>query len=121
MSSPVAGAALDGSAPTLCALIRTFDCEPGADCQQGAAESVNLPDFIKIDFRGKTISTTGDGDQPKVTTIRHLEQGDDGIILQGLEETRAWSMVIAKKTGRMTATVSGHQVAFAVFGACTPF
>lgn len=43
------------------------------------------------------------------------------MILQGVEGGRAWSMVIGKETGKMSATVADDQVGFVVFGACTPF
>jgi hypothetical protein len=46
---------------------------------------------------------------------------DGNMILQGVEGRRAWSMVITKETGKMTATVSDHQFGFVVFGAYIPF
>jgi hypothetical protein len=43
------------------------------------------------------------------------------LSLQGPEGGRAWSLIIAKKTGKMSATVSDDQVGFVIFGAWTPF
>jgi hypothetical protein len=48
----------DGSVPLICALIEVMDCEPGADCQRGAPESVNLPPFVRLNFTEKMLSTT---------------------------------------------------------------
>ena len=48
----------DGSVPLICALIEVMDCEPGADCQCGAPESVNLPPFVRLNFTEKMLSTT---------------------------------------------------------------
>jgi hypothetical protein len=116
-----AAASFDGSVPLICALIEVMDCEPGADCQRGAPESVNLPQFIKLNFTEKTLSTTEAAQSQQSTPIKHVEQFDSSMILQGVEGGRAWSMIIAKETGKMSATVADDQVGFVVFGACTPF
>jgi hypothetical protein len=117
----LAAAAYDGSVPLLCAVIEVFDCQPGGDCQRGTAESVNLPQFVKVDVAEKTLSTPEQGERKSVTPITHVERVDGNMILQGVEGSRAWSMVIAKETGKISATVSDHQVGFVVFGACIPF
>ena len=118
---PLAAAAYDGSVPLLCAVIEVFDCQAGADCQHGMAESVNLPQFVKVNFAEKTLSTPEQGEHTRVTPMTRVDSADGNMILQGVEGSRAWSMVITKDTGKMTATVSDHQVGFVVFGACLPF
>jgi hypothetical protein len=116
-----AAAPYDGSVALICALIEVVDCAPMADCQRGAPESVNLPQFIKLNFTENTLSTTEAAQKKQATPIKHIEQFDSGMILQGAEGGRAWSMVIAKETGKMSAAVADDQVGFVVFGACTPF
>jgi hypothetical protein len=116
-----AAATYDGSVPLICALIEVMDCEPGADCQRGAPESVNLPQFIKLNFTEKTLSTTEAAQKQQSTPIKNIEQFDSRMILQGVEGGRAWSLIIAKETGKMSAAVTDDQVGFVVFGACTPF
>jgi hypothetical protein len=116
-----AAAIYDGSVPLICALIEVMDCEPGADCQRGAPESVNLPQFIKLNFTEKTLSTTEAAQRQQSTPIKNIEQFDSRMILQGVEGGRAWSLIIAKETGKMSATVADDQVGFVIFGACTPF
>jgi hypothetical protein len=111
----------DGSVPLICALIEVMDCEPGADCQRGAPESVNLPQFIKLNFTEKMLSTTEAAQRQRSTPIKNIEQFDSSMILQGVEGGRAWSMIIAKETGKMSGTIADDQVGFVVFGACTPF
>jgi hypothetical protein len=61
------------------------------------------------------------GESKNVTPIKNVELVDGNIVLQGVEGSRAWSMVIAKETGKISATVSDNQVGFVVFGACIPF
>jgi hypothetical protein len=117
----LAAASYDGSVPLLCAVIEVFDCQGGGECQRGTAESVNLPQFLKINVQDKTLTTTGEGESKRSTPIKHLERTDDSLILQGVEGSRAWSMIIAKETGKTSATVSDDHVGFVVFGACTPY
>jgi hypothetical protein len=116
----LAEAAYDGSVPLLCAVIEVFDCQAGGDCQHGMAESVNLPQFVKVNFAEKTLSTPEQGERTSVTAMTRIDSVDGNMILQGVEGSRAWSMVITKETGKMTATVSDQQVGFVVFGACIP-
>jgi hypothetical protein len=116
-----AAAPYDSSVPLICALTEVMDCEPRVDCQRGTPESVNLPPFIKLDFSKKTLSTTEATQKKDMTPINTIEQSDIHLILQGVDGHRAWSMVIAKDSGKMSATVADHQAGFIVFGACTPF
>ena len=116
-----AAATYDGSVPLICALIEVMDCASGADCQRGAPDSVNLPQFVKLNFTEKMLSTTEAAQKQQTTPIKQLEQFDASMILQGVEGSRAWSMVIAKETGKMSATVADDQAGFVIFGACTPF
>ena len=48
----------DGSQPVICAVTETHECGEGVECERGLAESINLPQFILIDFKKKTISGT---------------------------------------------------------------
>src|SRR5215831_1104907 len=109
---PLLAAAYDGSVPLLCAVIEVFDCQVASDCQRGTADSVNLPQFLKIDVKEKTLSTTEAGEGKRVTSIKNFERVEGNMILQGAEGGRAWSMVIATETGKVSASVSDNQVGF---------
>jgi hypothetical protein len=82
---------------------------------------VNLPQFIKLNFTEKTLSTTEAAQRQQSTAMKDIEQFDSRMILQGVEGGRAWSMVIAKDTGKISGTVADDQAGFIIFGACTPF
>ena len=47
----IAASDVDGSKLMLCAAIETFECGTGVECQHGTAQSINLPQFLKIDFK----------------------------------------------------------------------
>ena len=119
--SAVLAAQYDGSVPLLCAVLEVRECEAGAECQWGDAESVNLPPFVKIDAPQKVLSTTEAAAEQRTTRIRHVEQLDGQLTLQGGEGGRAWSLIIAQDTGKLTATITDDRVGFVIFGACTPF
>lgn len=110
----------DGSAPLLCALVETFECGDVENCQQGTAQDVNIPQFLRIDFKKKMISGNRVGVEKRTTKIDNMAKHDGRLILQGAQEGMGWSIMIKESTGKMTLTASGDEVGFVVFGACTP-
>ncbi len=109
----------DGSKPLLFAVIETVECTPGSECLRGTAESVGIPQFLKINFEGKTISSTPESGTIRTTKIKNLERIEGKLILQGVQNGKAWNMVINEATGKVTMSASDEQAGFVVFGACT--
>ncbi len=114
----LAAADFDGSKPLLCATIETFECGSGIECQRGTAQSVNLPQFLVIDFKDKKISGTRESGEVLTTKIENMERSEGKLVLQGTENNKGWNMLINEATGKMTITASDDQVGFVVFGAC---
>jgi len=114
----IAAADFDGSKPLLCATIETFECGSDIECQRGTAQSINLPQFLKIDFKEKKISGIRESGEVLTTEIENMERSDGKLVLQGTQNNKGWSMLINEATGKMTITVSDDQVGFMVFGAC---
>jgi hypothetical protein len=114
----IAAADFDGSRPLLCATIETFECGSDIECQRGTAQSINLPQFLKIDFKEKKISGTRESGEVLTTKIENMERSDGKLVLQGTQNNKGWSMLINEATGKMTITASDDQVGFVVFGAC---
>ncbi len=105
----------DGTKPLLCASVEAISCEPGEPCQRGLPDLIGAPQFMRIDFSKKEIIG------PKHTTaIRLMEKTDEQIMLQGFELGMGWTFALDRTTGKMTVTLIGQEVAFVVFGACTP-
>ena len=109
----------DGSAPLLCAVVETFECGENGDCQQGTAQSINIPRFLRINFKTKIISGNRVGGEVLTTKIENMERSDGKLILQGTQNGKGWSMVITETTGNMTLSASDDRIGFVVFGACT--
>jgi hypothetical protein len=109
-----AAADFDGSRPFLCAVIDANDCALGIACIHGVAEDVNLPQFIKVDFAAKTISARG-----RTAPIQSSTRSESMLVIQGVQQRRAFSITVADDTGSFVGTVAGDGEALAVFGACT--
>jgi hypothetical protein len=112
----------------LVSVIRVIECTPDGACREVTPASVEVPQFLKIDFTGKTIRPATAGDEAPGTTIERQEVVDGKLILQGAEDGYekmrdglGWTMAITEETGQVVLTASGDQVAFVVFGASIPF
>jgi hypothetical protein len=129
--SVVAGIAtaadFDGSKPLLCSAATLSECLPGGVCEQVTSESINAPDFFRINFKKKTITVDKAGQEdPPPNQIKSsatideklfLQGSDDGV--EGVRDGVAWSMAIDQNNGKMVLTASGDAVGFVIFGACT--
>ena len=118
---------LDGSRPLLFSVISVMECTPDNGCRAVTIESVDLPQFLKIDLNKKTIGPVSESDARPGSTIERVERVDGKLILQGAEDGYesvrdglGWTIAISEGTGRVVMTASGDQVAFVVFGACLP-
>jgi hypothetical protein len=117
----------DGSRPLLFSVISVMECTPDNGCRAVTIESVDLPQFLKIDLNKKTIGPVSESDARPGSTIERVERVDGKLILQGAEDGYesvrdglGWTIAISEGTGRVVMTASGDQVAFVVFGACLP-
>ena len=116
LSLPLAARAgdIDGIKPLLCSVITVIECTPEDGC-------------LKVDFEKKTVTSVRESDGNRNSDINRLEHVGGLVILQGvdegIQEVRdgvGWTAAISKETGNFMLTASGHEVAFIVYGACTP-
>ena len=103
----------------MCVPSEELECVSHEKCRRDVIESLHLPQFIKVDFAAKEMSGTWEGQQ-ETAVIGNSRRSDGRVILQGMQQGRGWSMVIVEETGHMTLSVAGDDVAFIVFGPCTP-
>ena len=109
----------DGSSNLVCAAINVVACTDGPTCLQGQARTFELPEFMAVDFKKKVIRATDESGHKQVSPIKNMQTSGSQLILQGIENGHGWSMNIDKKSGKVATTVSGEEVSFMVFGACT--
>ncbi len=112
-------ASFDGSEPLLCASVEAYDCGAGGDCFKGTAESINAPQFIRLDFEQKLARATRLGGEERTAKIESMTREEGKLILQGVQLGLGWSMVITQESGTMALTAAGNQAVFVIFGACT--
>lgn len=108
----------DGSKALLCAAMEAIQCLAGGDCATGSAEAINFPEFFRVDFGKKVVTSTRSDGTSRTTPIEAISRSDTGTLMRGAQAEFGWSMVISKE-GKMTLTVSGDRQGFIVFGACT--
>ena len=128
LAASAAGAGdFDGTRPLLVAVNRVMECTPVEGCREVTPASVQLPQFLRIDFAKKAILPARASDNFPPSAIERTEVVDGKLILQGAEDGYekmrdglGWSMAISVESGQVVLTASGDEVAFVVFGAALP-
>ena len=108
----------DGSAPMLCAVTAVSECTADGKCERSAPQAGNnLPTFMRVDVKGRVLRA--DDSSGRKTEIKASSVVDDQLMLQGIENGKAWNMVIKSDTGKWGGSVVEDDGLFALFGACT--
>ena len=120
----VAVADFDGSEPLICSFGQIFECDAGkSKCHAVSHESVDAPDFIKLDFRRSQIVSMNGAEESAPDAIDNIDKLDNYLVAQGVQggsngDTLAWSASISYETGQIVVTAAGEKAGFVVFGAC---
>lgn len=122
---PAAAGEFDGSKPLLCDTVDGLEYHRNGIQKPFNPQSVGLPTAFVIDFKEKWIRPTSDSVVRKQTKIKHMEQVEDKLVLQGADEGIegvddgvGWTMSIMHESGRFAITASGADVGYIVFGTC---
>ena len=98
----------------------------GERCKEVTAEEINLPRYLWIDTRKKTIQSKKEADESRISNIEQVKVVDNKLILQGAEQGRedvqdgfGWTVAVMEDTGYMVLTASGDLVGNIAFGVCT--
>lgn len=118
-AAPAAAEDIQGVNRVVCASGQAQICLETGDCYEATPFELAVPEFIVIDIKKKTLSTTDASNENRTSKVTIAESADGLLILQGIENNRAFSFVIHEGTGRMTASVSRDGLTVTVFGACT--
>jgi len=117
---PVAGDVLVDTDRMLCVPGSMTHCVVNGDCNSELPEDENIPKFIEVDLKRKTLATTKASGEDKSTPIQNKVHEAGYIYLQGVENGRSFSMVISENTGDLTFVVAADGETATMFGACTP-
>ena len=103
----------------LCSTSRIVVCFEDGECIDALPWELNVPQFVVIDAKKMTLSTTKASGENRSTPIRTLKRDDGKLILQGIEKGRAFGFVIDEESGLVTVSVARDGMSVSVFGACT--
>ena len=120
LMATIAGADnLAGIDEMICSAGQAQICLETGECFAATPAELSIPDFVVIDTKSKTISTTRASGLNRSTEFAKTQRIEGLIYLQGIDRGRAFSFVIDEATGRMTVAVSRDGLSVTVFGACT--
>ena len=111
---------LAGADRFLCASSRVVRCYSVGDCDSGPPWEWNMPSFIQVDLTKKLLSPPAASAEQRRSPLTHVQREAGQIIVQGTENGRALSMVIAEETGLASSAIALDGITVTVFGACTP-
>ena len=111
---------LSGADRILCTAVQVTHCTETGECATDLPWNLNVPQFIEVDLGAKTLATTAASGENRATPIAQMYREEGLIVLQGLENGRAFSFMISEQTGAATVAVARQGLAVSVFGACTP-
>ena len=117
---PVAADDLNGADVILCTAVQATRCFADGECVSGQPWNWNIPQFIEVDLKNGELRTTKASGEYRTTPIDNHKREDGLIILQGTQNARAFSFVIAEESGMVSIAVAAEGLSVTVFGACTP-
>jgi hypothetical protein len=118
--SPVLSDSLRDSSRLLCVPGQVSHCVVNGDCRSELPEDENIPEFIEVDFKQKTLASTRASGENRSTQLQNISREAGYIYLNGVENGRSFSIVISESTGDLTFVVATDGETAAMFGNCTP-
>jgi hypothetical protein len=118
-ASAAAAENVEGVDEMICSVAQAQVCLETGECYSVVPWELAIPDFVVIDTKKRTISTTKASGEDRSTMFNNIAKAAGLVYLQGVEGGRAFSFVIDEATGRMTVAVSRDGFSVSVFGACT--
>ena len=103
----------------VCAAGQVQVCYENGRCFSKAPWELSIPDFVVIDTKKKTVSTTKASGENRSTSFATVEKNEGLIYLQGIEGDRLFSFVIEEFSGAMTVSIVRDGFSVTVFGVCT--
>jgi len=123
LGATVAAGEFDGSEALMCSFGKVIECDAGASCRVVSNDSVDAPDFVKLDFRKMQIVSTTAGEDGPTDDISVTDLGSY-LVVQGTQgsgqgDSLGYSLSIDQATGQMVVAGAGENAGFVIFGACT--
>lgn len=104
----------------LCTTLDAYVCLEDLGCNWYAPGELNVPRFLHVDARTRTLSTTEASGENRESVADSASRSGGQLVLQGTEAGRAYSLFIDEGTGEATFAAAAEGRSVTVFGACTP-
>ena len=111
---------LTGKEQFLCTSEEVTRCEAFRGCDSGSPSLWNMPSSVQVDLAKKTLSTPRTSGEHRSSPFTHLARENGRIFIQGMENGRVFSLVIAEDTGLASFALALDGTTISLFGACTP-
>ena len=110
---------LTGSDSLLCYGLSAARCETGEVCESVEPWKLNIPDFVRLDLKGKRIQTTAASSEKRETPLQTVQRANGTISIQGSQGERLFSWLISEASGEGTLSVAAQGQGVTVFTVCT--
>ena len=110
---------LTGVDKFVCAASQVQICVEADTCYSASPWELDVPEFVVIDLKKNTISTTKSSGDNRSTAFNKATRDEGKIYLQGVEGGRAFSFVIDEATGFISVAVARDGFVVSIFGSCT--
>jgi hypothetical protein len=111
---------VSGARHLLCSVAHADVCLADDGCATVEAAELNIPRFIQVDARSRKLHTTAASGENRETVADTSSRSDGQLILQGVEDGRAYSLYIDEASGDATFASAADSISVTVFAHCTP-
>lgn len=119
LTQQAAATGFDAKSNLICATKDVVGCVYEGSCVEGRASTFDLPTFVVFNFEKKQVTSTKEAGIKDVSPIKNMEITEELILLQGVENHHGWTAGIDRESGHLSITISGPELSYMVFGACT--
>ncbi len=109
-----------GAEKLLCSTLQASICFPDEGCITVPPSALNIPQFINIDTRAKTLATTAASGEDRKTQVSSVERADGLLTMHGYEQGRAFTLLVPELSGMASFASVSEDRSVVVFAACTP-
>lgn len=103
----------------LCAPGYVTHCSSGGECETVPAWRQGIPSFLRIEIDRKFIRSSEESDESLSTPIQQVTRENGKVYLQGVENERAFSMLIDEASGEGSMAIIADGETATAFLYCT--
>jgi len=108
-----------GENELLCAPGYVTHCSSGGECETTPAWRQGIPSFLRIEIDRKFLRSSEDSDEALATPIQQVTRENGKVYLQGVENERAFSMIIDEASGEGSMAIIADGETATAFLYCT--